>query len=108
MGAKLGNVAAALGKGLFAGAAGTVAMTVSSTVEMKLRGRGASSAPAQAAVKMLGVQPVNEGAEARFSNLVHWGYVTAWGGTRGPSRRPVSRGLLPPRPTLRRSGAPSR
>ena len=83
MSTKLGNVAAAVGKGLFAGAAGTVAMTVSSTVEMKLRDRGASSAPAQAAVKMLGVQPVNEGAEARFSNLVHWGYVTAWGGARG-------------------------
>lgn len=80
---KLGDMAAAFGKGLFAGFAGTVAMTASSTLEMKLQGRGASSAPAQAAAKVLGVEPVDKEAEARFSNLVHWGYGTAWGGARG-------------------------
>jgi hypothetical protein len=79
MSAKLGDVAAAVGKGLFAGAAGTVAMTVSSTIEMKLRRRPPSSAPARAAAKLLGVEPVDEKAEARFSNIVHWGYGTAWG-----------------------------
>jgi hypothetical protein len=80
---KLGDVASAVGKGLFAGVAGTAAMTVSSTLEMKLRGRGASSTPAQAAAKVLGVQPIDEEAQARFSNLVHWGYGTGWGGVRG-------------------------
>ncbi len=80
---RIGDVAAAFGKGLFAGVAGTAAMTVSSTLEMKLRNRGASSAPADAAAKVLGVEPVNEEAQARFSNLVHWGYGTAWGGMRG-------------------------
>ena len=79
----LGDLAAAVGKGLFAGAAGTAAMTASRTLEMKLRGRPASSTPARAAEKVLGVQPVEEEAEARFSNLVHWGYGTAWGGVRG-------------------------
>ena len=49
---KLGDVAAAVGKGLFAGVAG---MTASSTLEAKLRGRAASSTPAQAAQKVLGV-----------------------------------------------------
>jgi hypothetical protein len=83
MSAKLGDLAAAVGKGLFAGAAGTVAMTVSSTIEMKLRGRPPSSAPARAAAKLLGVEPADERAEARFSNIVHWGYGTAWGGVRG-------------------------
>ena len=83
MSTRLGNFAAAVGKGLFAGVAGTAAMTVSSTLEMKLRDRGASSAPAQAAAKVLGVEPVDEASEARFSNLVHWGYGTAWGGVRG-------------------------
>src|SRR5918998_3160391 len=58
-------------------------MTVSSTLEMKLRGRPASSTPARAAEKVLGVQPVDEAGEARFSNLVHWGYGTAWGSVRG-------------------------
>ncbi len=80
---KPGEIAAAFGKGLFAGVAGTAAMTVSSTLEAKLRGRGASTAPAQAAAKVLGVEPVGEEAMARFSNLVHWGYGTAWGGVRG-------------------------
>jgi hypothetical protein len=80
---RLGDVAAAVGKGLFAGAAGTVAMTASSTIEMKLRGRGGRSDPPRAAAKVLGVQPVDEEAEARFSNIVHWGYGTAWGGVRG-------------------------
>jgi hypothetical protein len=76
-------VAAAVGKGLFAGAAGTAAMTVSSTLEMKLRGRPGSSSPARAAEKVLGVQPVDAKAEARFANLVHRGYGTAWGAASG-------------------------
>jgi hypothetical protein len=80
---KLGDVAAAFGKGIFAGVAGTAVMTISSTIEMKLRGRPASSAPAQAATKVLGVQPIDEESEARFSSLVHWGYGSAWGGARG-------------------------
>ena len=80
---KLGDVAASLGKGLFAGAAGTAAMTVSSTLEMKMRGSQGSSAPAEAAGKVLGVEPTGEAEQARFSNLVHWGYGTAWGAVRG-------------------------
>src|SRR3712207_2530810 len=58
-------------------------MTLSSTIEMEVRGRPASSTPAQAAAKVLGVEPVDEEAKARFSNLVHWGYGIAWGGARG-------------------------
>jgi hypothetical protein len=80
---KLGDVAASVGKGLFAGVVGTAAMTISSTLEMKLRGRPGSSAPAQAAGKVLGVEPTGEAEEARFSNLVHWGYGTSWGAVRG-------------------------
>lgn len=80
---KLGEIAAAFGKGVFAGVAGTAAMTVSSTLEMKLRERPSSSAPARAAAKVLGVEPVDEAAEARFSSIVHWGYGSAWGSVRG-------------------------
>ncbi len=80
---KLGDVAAAVGKGLFAGAAGTAAMTASSTIEMKLRGRPPSTAPASAAAKVLGVEPKGQKQEARFSNIVHWGYGTSWGAVRG-------------------------
>ena len=80
---KVGDVAADVGKGLFADAIGTAAMTVSSTLEMKIRGRPASSAPADAAAKVLGVEPKGEKDQARFSNLVHWGYGTGWGAVRG-------------------------
>lgn len=58
-------------------------MTVSSTLEAKLRDRGSSSAPADAAGKLLGVQPRDPAGQARFSNVVHWGYGTSWGVTRG-------------------------
>ncbi len=77
------EVAGAVGKGLFAGVAGTALMTISSTLEAKLTGRGSSSAPADAAGKVLGVQPRDEDGQARFSNAVHWGYGTGWGAVRG-------------------------
>ncbi|MDQ2881798.1 MAG: hypothetical protein M3Y48_11385 [Actinomycetota bacterium] len=44
----IGQVAAAVGKGLFAGMVGTAAMTASSTLEAKLRGRKGSTAPLDA------------------------------------------------------------
>lgn len=62
----IGDVASDVGKGLFAGLAGTAAMTVSSTLEMKLSGRGASQPPAQAAEAVLDVEPKDEEGEARF------------------------------------------
>ena len=80
---KLGEIAASVGKGLFAGVTGTDAMTVSSTPEMKIRDRQASDAPAEAAGKVLGVEPTGDSEQARFSNLVHWGYGTLWGTVRG-------------------------
>ena len=80
---RIGDVAAAVGRGLFAGAAGTAAMTISSTLEMKARGREGSTAPADAAGKLLGIQPRNPEGQARFSNLVHWSYGTSWGAVRG-------------------------
>jgi hypothetical protein len=74
----------AIGRGLLAGLAGTAAMTVSSTVEMRLRGRAASTAPADATAKVLGIQGfADDAAKNRFSNLVHWGYGTGWGVVHG-------------------------
>jgi hypothetical protein len=69
-----------IGRGLAAGVVGTAAMTVSSTVEAKLRRRPFSTAPADAAAKVLGIEAfTSEAAHGRFSNLVHWGYGTGWG-----------------------------
>ena len=78
------RLAAAIGNGVIAGVAGTAAMTVSSTVEAKLRGRPFSTAPAKAAARALGIETFEDGAAyARFSNLVHWSYGTGWGVARG-------------------------
>ncbi len=77
------TVAESIGKGVVAGLAGTAAMTVSSTVEAKLRHRPFSTAPADAAQKVLGIGSFrDDAAKGRFSNLVHWGYGTGWGVTR--------------------------
>jgi hypothetical protein len=74
---------AAVGDGLAAGAAGTAAMTLSSTLEMRRRGREPSTVPARAAAKLLGVEPTGEAERPRFANLVHWAYGTGWGAVRG-------------------------
>lgn len=57
-------------------------MTVSSSLEAKLRDRGSSRTPADAAETALGVRPRAED-EQRFANLVHWAYGTMWGAARG-------------------------
>ncbi|MEO5576168.1 MAG: hypothetical protein ABIR67_12505 [Gaiellaceae bacterium] len=80
----IGTLGSNIGKGLLAGIAGTAAMTVSSTLEAKLRGRDPSTAPADAAKKVLGIRAFeSEGAKSRFSTLVHWGYGTGWGAAYG-------------------------
>jgi hypothetical protein len=78
------EVAEDVGKGLAAGFAGTAAMTISSTIEQKLRGRPASTAPADATAKVLGIDRFkSDSAKHRFSNISHWGYGTSWGAVRG-------------------------
>jgi hypothetical protein len=78
------KLAGAVGEGLLAGVAGTAAMTVSSTVEARLRGRPFSTAPARATAKVLGIREFEDDiARARFSDLSHWGYGTGWGVVRG-------------------------
>ena len=81
---RIDTLATAIGRGLVAGFAGTAAMTISSTLEAKLRGRAPSSAPARATTKVLGIKEFEDGiAEARFNDLSHWGYGTGWGVVRG-------------------------
>jgi len=81
---RLSEVASSVGKGLAAGFIGTAAMTVSSTVEARLRHRAASTAPARATAKVLGIKEFeDEIAQARFNDISHWGYGTSWGALRG-------------------------
>jgi hypothetical protein len=78
------TLAESIGKGLVAGFVGTAAMTVSSTLEARLRHRQASSAPARATAKALGIKEFDGPiAQARFNDLSHWGYGTGWGVVRG-------------------------
>ena len=78
------TVASAIGKGLVAGLIGTAAMTVSSSVEARMRHRAASSAPARATARLLGIREFDDDiASARFNDLSHWGYGTTWGVVRG-------------------------
>lgn len=78
------TLATSVGKGLLAGFVGTAAMTLSSTVEARLRHRAASSAPARAMAKLLGIKEFEDPiAAARFNDLAHWGTGTGWGVVRG-------------------------
>ena len=80
----LTKTADAIGDGLVAGFLGTAAMTASSTIEARLRRRAASSAPARATAKALGIREFDSDlARARFNDLSHWGYGTSWGVVRG-------------------------
>jgi len=80
----VGTIASSIGKGLVAGVAGTAAMTVSSSLEARIRHRAASSAPARGTAKILGIKEFEDDiAAARFNDLSHWGYGTMWGVVRG-------------------------
>lgn len=75
----LGKVALALGKGIIAGLAGTVAITLSQMIEMKITGRKPSNTPAQAVNKVLNVEATDEAHQKAFVQEVHWTYGTLWG-----------------------------
>ena len=92
-----------IGKGVVSGAIGTAAMTLAQAIEMKATGREGSSAPAQAVVKLLGIEPQDEEARERLTRLVHWAYGTQWGlarallgafGLRGPAAALAHFGLV--------------
>jgi len=81
---RMSEIPAGIGKGLVAGFVGTAALSASSTLEARLRGRAASSAPARATAKVLGITEFDGAlAQARFNDLSHWGYGTGWGVVRG-------------------------
>ncbi len=69
-------------RAILSAALGTVGMTLSSTTEMKLRGRPESTAPGQAANKILrlvGVPHLEGKAFEVLSTWTHWIYGMAWG-----------------------------
>ena len=94
---RVGRVAEAAGRGLAAGIVGTALMTVSSTLEMKWRGRDPSTAPAKAVGRLLGVRPTSRKGEQRFATVAHALTGVSLGAARGlldvggRRRRPATR-----------------
>lgn len=80
----ISQAATAIGTGLVAGFAGTIAMTVSSTLAARLQGRGDSDTPSRAVAEVLGIEAYrDDAAKARVNGLAHWGYGTGLGTVRG-------------------------
>lgn len=97
----------ALGKGLIAGFAGTIAITISQMIEMKITNRSSSNAPVKVGGKTLGVEPGGKAElekekassnndeasediqqkvqsnEQQFAQIMHFSYGTGWGVFRG-------------------------
>jgi hypothetical protein len=80
---RIGHFAGSLGRGLVAGLIGTGVMTIAQVLEMKMKNRGPSSAPAKAMEKVLEIEARGEDAEQRLSQLTHFAYGTSWGVARG-------------------------
>lgn len=70
-------------KGLFAGLIGTIVMTLSQMLEMKLTGREPSTVPGQVGSKLLSLSPNNEHEMTSLSNKVHWAHGIALGAVFG-------------------------
>jgi hypothetical protein len=99
----LAHVAGTIGKGLIAGLAGTVAITISQMIEMQITKREMSDAPVKVGGDVLGVEPKGKAEvekekassssgeapekvkekmkanEEKFSQMIHFGYGTGWG-----------------------------
>ena len=79
----LSEVGTAIGVGLIAGLAGTLAITISQMIEMKITGRESSDTPATAVREALDIKPVTESKTKEVSNKIHWVYGTNLGIIRG-------------------------
>lgn len=66
----VGKFGSAIGKGLLAGLAGTVAITVPQMIEMKITRRKGSTVPADAVTKALDIKATTEADKKKFSQQV--------------------------------------
>jgi hypothetical protein len=78
-----GTVAGSVGRGLIAGLLGTALMTVSSTIEMRVRRRPPYMVPARVVEELFGLETASDADRERLSSAVHWMYGIGWGGVRG-------------------------
>lgn len=76
---KISHFSGDIGRGLIAGFAGTIAITISQMIEMKITKRQQSNTPVEAAGKVIGFEPKAEEEKEKLSNKVHFAYGTVWG-----------------------------
>ena len=75
---------AALARGVIAGAAGTVALTMSERLEMSLTGREPSTVPGQVGAHLLpGKDPDSPDDVAQLNTATHWVHGISMGAVRG-------------------------
>ena len=78
----LNKSAETIGAAIMAGIAGTIAITISQMIEMKITDRKAGTGAANAVEKTLQIYP-QPGTKKRFTKEIHWVYGTSWGLVRG-------------------------
>jgi len=79
----ISEVSGDLGRGLVSGLAGTIAISFSQLVEMKITHRPSSNSPVDAAGEVLGFIPKDDKHKKMLNNLVHFTYGTLWGVVKG-------------------------
>lgn len=77
------KIASSIGRGVVAGFVGTAAMTITKSIEARVRQRDLSTIPGEAVERVFGLQARTTQDQLRFSNTVHFAYGTAWGVDRG-------------------------
>ncbi|UFH51922.1 hypothetical protein [Spirosoma sp. KNUC1025] len=79
----LKQLGTAIGVGILSGLAGTVAITLSQLIEMRLTKRRPSTTPVDAVTKVLDVKAIKKDKKEEVSQKIHWTYGTIWGVPRG-------------------------
>ncbi|HLL69302.1 MAG TPA: hypothetical protein VK453_26845 [Micromonosporaceae bacterium] len=78
------SIVGAVGRGMIAGAVGTVAMTVTQRAEMALTDRKPSTVPGQVGAHLIpGRDPDNDADVQQLNAGVHWGHGISMGAVRG-------------------------
>jgi hypothetical protein len=80
---KLSEISGDFGRGLFSGLAGTIAISFSQWIEMKITHRPPSNSPVEAAGEVLGFIPKDEKHKKSLNGLVHYTYGSLWGVVKG-------------------------
>lgn len=78
----IGEIGAIIGKGLIAGLAGTVAISISQAIERKITKRESDHHPAKAVEMLFDIGP-EPGKEEALAHEVHYTYGSLWGTARG-------------------------